>query len=190
MTPSHQKGTDLVSFTPRGFRRRLTRRAAVAATALTAAGLLVGTPAVASSGTGTAPADTTPAPPVKVAVISPALSILSFGTTFGLPEVCITGAGAMLSFANAVPGGTATLGPIASNFSSQCSQLAAAGGDYFAQFNQSLAPLTGMNSSVNPYIEQFASTVESVGSQYGTSFAPLGPAVAGLAGDIRFFKGS
>jgi hypothetical protein len=150
----------------------------------------VSTPALASSGTSPAPADTTPAPPVKVAVISPLISIMSFGTTFGLPEVCITGAGAMLSFANAVPGATGALGPIASNFSYQCSQLATAGGTTIAQFNQGLAPLTAINSAANPYIEQFANTVEGIGNQYGTSFAPVGPAIVGLGGDIRFFEGS
>jgi hypothetical protein len=178
------------STTPRGSRRRLTRRAAAAATALTAAGLLVGTPAFASSKTSANPADTTPAPPTKVAILSPLLSIMSFGTTFGLPEGCITGAGAMLSIANAVPGATAAIGPVTSKFSSQCSQLAAAGGVSIAQLNEGLAPLTSINSAANPYIEQFANSVEAIGNQYGTSLAPLGPAIVGLGGDIRFFEGS
>jgi hypothetical protein len=191
VTALPEKGTDLVSSTaPRGFRRRLTRRAAAAATALTAAGLLLATPALGSSGTSAAPTDTTPAPPAKVAIISPLLSIMSFGTTFGLPEVCITGAGAMLSFANTVPGATAAIGPITSQFASQCGQLAAAGGVSIAQLNQNLAPLSGINSAANPYIEQFANSVESIATQYGTSLAPLGPIVAGLGGDIRFFEGS
>jgi hypothetical protein len=177
------------STTPRGLRRRLTCRAA-AATALTAAGLLVGPPAFASSKSTANPADTTPAAPVKVAVISPLLSIMSFGTTFGLPEGCITGAGALLSIANAVPGATAAIGSVASKFSSQCSQLAAACGVSIAQLNEGLAPLTTINSAANPYIEQFANSVEAIGNQYGTSLAPLGPAIVGLGGDIRFFEGS
>jgi hypothetical protein len=51
-------------------------------------------------------------------------------------------------------------------------------------------PLTAINSAANPYIEQFANTVEGIGNQYGTSFAPVGPAIVGLSGDIRFFEGS
>jgi hypothetical protein len=196
--PIDLKGTDLVSFTtPRGFRRRLTRRAAAAATALTAATLFLGTPVGASGTTAnrtaaskTAAVKEADAVPVKVAIVSPLLSIMSFGATFGLPEVCITGSGAMLTFANAIPGATAAVGGLAGQFSSQCSQMAAQSGVSIAAFNQAIAPLTAINAAANPMIEQGANLVESIGNNYSTSLAPLGPMIVGFGADMRFFEGS
>jgi hypothetical protein len=166
----------------------LARRAAAAATSLTAAGLLFGaTPALAAGGSATPAGTTTHA---KVAVISPLLSIFSVGATLGLPEVCITGSGAMLSIANSIPGATAPVANFASKFTSQCSAMGVQGGLYLAQFNDSLAPLTAINPAFNPYIEQFATAVEGFGNSYGTALAPLGPTIVGFGGDIRFFEGS
>lgn len=126
----------------------------------------------------------------RAAVISPTLSIFSFGAYVGGLTLCGFAAGSITSVANAFPGGAQQAGPFTSQFSQGCIKYSQEGSAGFDRLNAFTAPLAVINPYANAFIEAFAGGLETMGAKFGPALAPFGPTVIQLGATVRFFKGS
>jgi hypothetical protein len=129
-------------------------------------------------------------PPPSPAILSPLLTTFGLGAAVGMPEACGVVVGALASGLATYPQLAQQFGPYLSQVSSTCAQMAAQGTTYINAFNGAVAPLAAINPVVNPGLETFADELQTLATTYGPSMAPLGPTVAGLGADVRYFEGS
>jgi hypothetical protein len=170
------------------------RVAAGAAAVASAAFLAVASATPASATLGSGPA--APAPPVSsqgsggsAAVITPLLKILDFGDTFGLPEICNTGA-SVISAGAAEFNVSNQVVPMVSAITASCTKLSESGHASLQQAIAASQSMTMLNAYFNPAIAAFAGGLQSVADNYGAALAPAGPTIASFATDVTFFEGS
>jgi hypothetical protein len=124
----------------------------------------------------------------SVALITPTLKMMRFGSTLGLPDGCNIVAGSMGAGATELGAGTQAGPPLAQGVE-QCTALGLAGGDQLTAGMAAVAPLAVINPVVDPGIDAFADALESFGNDRAQSVAPFGPTIVGMAQSARFFKG-
>ncbi|HTK67629.1 MAG TPA: hypothetical protein VL595_34975 [Pseudonocardia sp.] len=124
----------------------------------------------------------------SVAIITPTLRFLRFGSTLGLPDGCNIFFGALGAGA-AEAGGGSDAGSALSSGVDGCTQLGNAGGEQLTAAMASVAPLAVINPAIDPGIDAFADALESVGNDHAAEVAPFGPTIAGMGSSARFFKG-
>jgi hypothetical protein len=156
-------------------RPRVTLTAALAALSLLAAWSAPATAQESTSGS-------------SAAVITPLLRLFDFGDTVGMPLACNL-ASSVVSIAGNQAGASQAASPIVGEIVTQCADLSAKGHTYLQQAVAQSQQLTFINPILNPLIAAMASSVQTAGSNYGPSLAPIGPTIAGLGGTIAFFEG-
>jgi hypothetical protein len=123
------------------------------------------------------------------AIIGPLLQVLSFGDNVGLPLACEDGNSAV-SAVEGQAGLSSEISPFVNEFETQCSNLSLQGENYLLQAEAESSALDTINPILDPGIAAMASGIQNVGNNYGSSFSPFGPTIAGLGGSIAFFEGS
>ena len=124
----------------------------------------------------------------SVALITPTLKMMRFGSTLGLPDGCNIVAGSMGAGATQLGAGEQA-GPVLAQGVEQCTMFGLAGGDQLTAGMAAVAPLAVINPAVDPGIDAFADALESLGRDRAESVAPFGPTIVGMAQSARFFKG-
>jgi hypothetical protein len=125
----------------------------------------------------------------SVAIISPTLKFLRFGSVVGLPFGCNTFAGALGAGATQVGGGGGDTGSALSNGTETCSVVGNSGGEHLTSAMAQTQPLAVLNPAIDPGIDAFATALETIGRDHADVVAPFGPTIADMAADARFFKG-
>jgi hypothetical protein len=175
-------------------RRAFRRAIAVGAAAAASAAFLAVASATPASATP-APAPAAPALPASsgpggsAAVITPLLKILDFGDTFGLPELCNTGASA-ISAGAAEFNVSAQVVPMVNAITAGCTRISESGHTSIQQAITASQSLAMLNPYFNPAIAAFGGGLHSVADNYGAALAPLGPTIASFGTDVTFFEGS
>ena len=143
-----------------------------------------------SLGTGLvtpAHARSTAADSKSVAIITPTLKTLRFGSVFGLPNGCDIFVG--IFDAGAGEAGAGEAGSTFTQGVEQCTAAGNASGEQLTAAMAQLEPLVVINPLFNPGIDAFAAALESIGRDQRATVSPFGPTIAGFAADARFFKG-
>jgi hypothetical protein len=149
-------------------------------TGLVAALLMASSASADSAGTATAQ---TPA------VVGPLLDLFSFGDNIGLPLACGTGAAAIGSGA-AEYGLAAQASTLVNAINSSCATASSYGAQFIAAGQSSDAPLSSLNTLLNPLLANTGSSLTEFGTTYGSALNPLGPSIAATGGTVEWFEGS
>lgn len=155
-----------------------------------AAGSVIGTLLATGLLTGFAPAAGAATSSGNPAIVGPLLTTLTFGDQIALPTGCGLLGGVIEAGAAYVPGSGAALSPLLTELNTACSEVAAQGATDLRQASASVAPLSAWNPVLNPIIAQIGAGVQAFGTNYGQSFGPFGPTLAGFGGTINYFEGS
>jgi hypothetical protein len=123
----------------------------------------------------------------SVAILTPTLRMLRFGSTIGMPDGCNIVAGTL--GAGAVQLGAQDAAPAVAGFVDQCATMGNAGGDQLTNLMPAVEPLDVINPAVDPGIDSFADALDSLGHEHAEAVAPFGPTIAGFGDSARFFKG-
>jgi hypothetical protein len=115
-----------------------------------------------------------------VALVSPTLSVLEFGTSIGAPLVCAVATGAVGPYLT-----NPQLSAIVSQILSACQNGANEGALTLQQIDQRLSALAAVNPLVRPMLEQLATSLQ----QASTSQVPFASSLAQLGALVRFFEG-
>ncbi len=124
----------------------------------------------------------------SVALITPTLRTLRFGSTLGLPDGCNIFFGALGAGAGELGGGS-DAGTALSSGVDGCTTLGNSGGEQLTGALTQVEPLVVINPLINPGIDAFADALESLGRDQEQAVAPFGPTLVGMANSARFFKG-
>lgn len=124
----------------------------------------------------------------SVALITPTLKMMRFGSTLGLPDGCNIVAGSMGAGATELGAGDQA-GPVLAQGVEQCTAFGLAGGEQLTAGMAAVAPLAVINPAFDPGIDAFADALETVGRDHSEAVAPFGPTIVGMAQSARFFKG-
>ena len=115
-----------------------------------------------------------------MAVISPTLSFLTFGSSVGLPLACGVASG-LIASSVPDPNVAATITTITTS----CKDYGASGSEAIKQLDTALGALAATNPATVPAIEAFASILDGL-AQPGVPFLRFLNQLGSL---IRFFKG-
>lgn len=148
-------------------------------------------PTAATTGSPAAAQDGEPDPvpdDQSVAIVTPTLKMMRFGSVLGLPDGCNIVAGSMGAGATELGVGDQA-GPVLAQGVEQCTTFGLAGGEHLTAGMAAVAPLAVINPAFDPGIDAFADALETVGRDHSESVAPFGPTIVGMAQSARFFKG-
>jgi len=123
-----------------------------------------------------------------VAVVSPAMSTMLWGSTVFVSIGCAYGTAEMASTMNGL--GSDDSSDLAGAVTDGCARYSSASGQAILQGMQAVQPLTAINPYVNPGIAAFSAAVADFGRTHDAVLTPFGPTVQTFANSIDFFRGT
>jgi hypothetical protein len=125
---------------------------------------------------------------VSVALLTPFLSTLQFGSSVGFLLACNTGAGSLTAAASQIPGLSKVIDPAIAEISPQCSKLSAEAVTNLNVLNTELAVLQGINPGTQAFFTE-ANKVFATLTTLSPELEPLTGTIGALGPLVDFFSG-